>query len=125
MRKNVNPQVGTKEHSTKTYGGEAPTKDDVIKSANARGGKRHEVKGDDLADMNQLSDTGKMAGNEMVGVKNNGYLTKKDLPYGVEVFYNTLPPGSDIEDQEIADIREMKMKTITPLGYPGDGFGGE
>ena len=125
MRKNVNPQVANKEHSTKTYGGDAPSMDAVIKSANARGAKRHEVKGDDLADMNQLPDTAKMVGNEMVGVKNNGYLTKKELPTGVDAFYNSLPPGSDIEDHEITDIREMKMKSITPLGYPGDGWGGE
>ena len=26
------------------------------------------------------------------------------------VFYNTLPPGSDIEDQEMADIRQMETK---------------
>jgi hypothetical protein len=64
-----------------------------------------------------------MVRNEMVGVKQNGYLVKKNLEFGVNAFYNTLPPGMDIEDQELNDIREMKMVAYEGgLGFPGDGW---
>jgi hypothetical protein len=32
----------------------------------------------------------------------------KDTPGGNNVFFNTLPPGADIEDAEIADIRKQR-----------------
>jgi len=64
-----------------------------------------------------------MVGNEKVGIKDNGYLVKKGLEFGVTAFYNSLPPGMDIEDQELCDIRAMQFKTFTGgIGYPGDGW---
>jgi hypothetical protein len=109
---------------TKVYGGNAPTERDIIKSANARGGKRHDMKGGDrYADTGILADSAHMEGNEMVGIKDSGYLTKKGLVEGgANVMLHSLPPGMNIEDQENADIRKMPMKTITAMGYPGDGW---
>jgi hypothetical protein len=118
------PQAVTRQMGTEVYGGAAPSKEAVIKSANARGGARHEVKSADVADVGNLRDTAHMAGNEMVGVKNDGYLVKKGLNYGVNAMYNSLPPGMDIEDQENCDIRKMELKTVTGLGFPGDGWNG-
>jgi hypothetical protein len=116
------PQIEPKQLRTPVYGGKAPSKENIIKSANARGGQRHDMKGQALADVGVLPDSARMKGNEMVGIKNHDYLVKKKLEYGPDVFYNSLPPGMDIEDQEICDIRRMEMKTITSMGYPGDGW---
>jgi hypothetical protein len=117
------PQVTPDTLATKTFGGDAPSHVDIIKSANARAQKRHEMKDQALADMEVLPDSAEMAGNEMVGVRNNGYLAKKELEFGVNALYNTLPPGMDIEDQELADIRKMEMAVYEGgLGYPGDGW---
>lgn len=116
------PQVEPKQLRTKVYGGKAPSNADIVKSANARGGMRHDMKGQELADVGVLADSARMVGNEMVGIKDHGYLVKKNLEYGPDVMYNSLPPGTDIEDQENCDIRQMEMKTITSMGYPGDGW---
>jgi len=117
------PQVTNGTLSTETYGGEAPTHVDIIKSANARAQKRHEMKQQHVADVEVLPDSAELAGNEMIGVRNSGYLAKKELEFGVNALYNTLPPGMDIEDQEIADIRKMEMTVYEGgLGYPGDGW---
>lgn len=109
---------------TPVYGGRAPSKEQIVKSANARGGKRHDMKGGQrYADVGVLPDSAHMAGNEMVGINDNGYLTKKGIVEGgANVMLHSLPPGMNIEDQENADIRKMPMKTITDLGYPGDGW---
>lgn len=116
------PQIEPKQLRTKVYGGKAPTKENIVKSANARGGMRHDMKGQELADIGVLPDSARMKGNEMVGIKNHDYLVKKNLEYGPSVMYNSLPPGMDIEDQENCDIRAMQMKTVTSMGYPGDGW---
>jgi hypothetical protein len=117
------PQVTNGTLATEVYGGEAPTHVDIIKSANARAQKRHEMKAQHLADVEVLPDSAEMAGNEMIGVRNSGYLAKKELEFGVNALYNTLPPGMDIEDQEIADIRKMEMVVYEGgLGFPGDGW---
>jgi hypothetical protein len=43
--------------------------------------------------------------------------------YGVNAMYNSLPPGMDIEDQEVADIRKEEMVTYSGgVSYPGDGW---
>jgi hypothetical protein len=116
------PQIEPKQLRTKVYGGRAPSKEDIVKSANARGGERHDMKGQSLADVGVLPDSDKLVNNELVGIKNHGYLVKKNLEFGPDVFYNSLPPGMDIEDQENCDIRAMEMKTVTSMGYPGDGW---
>ena len=116
------PQDNPKTHVTKTFGGEAPNKDDVMKSANARSKKRHEVGGDEFADVNVLKPvSGPVL--DRAGIKDNGYLVKKGTPFGVEALFNSLPPGSDITDQEVADIRKMELKTYSGgIGFPGDGW---
>lgn len=117
------PQTTPNQLATPMYGGAAPSKDDVIRSAHARGGARHEMKRSEVADVDVLPDSAEMAHNEMVGVRNNGYLAKKGLEFGVNAFYNTLPPGMDIEDQENADIRSMDMVVYEGgMGFPGDGW---
>jgi hypothetical protein len=117
------PQITADQLSTEMYGGDAPTHTDIIKSANARAQKRHELKGQHVADVGVLPDSAEMAHNEMVGVRNSGYLAKKGLEFGVNAFYNSLPPGMDIEDQEVSDIRKMEMLAYEGgIGYPGDGW---
>jgi hypothetical protein len=116
------PQVVPKQLSTPAKGGTMPSKEDIVKSANARGGKRHDMKGESFADVGVLPDSAHMTGNEMVGVRDHGYLVKKNLVFGNTANYNSLPPGMDIEDQENCDIRKMELKTVTAMGYPGDGW---
>jgi len=117
------PQTTPNQLSTPMFGGTAPSKDDVIRSAHARGGMRHEMKNSELADIDVIPDSAEMLGNEMVGVRNNGYLVKKGLEFGVNAFYNTLGPGMDIEDQENADIRAMDMVVYEGgISFPGDGW---
>ena len=117
------PQIEAAQIATEMYGGDAPSKDDVIRSANARAQKRHEMKKQKLADVEVLPDSSELIGDERVGARNYGYLAKKNLEFGVNAFYNSLPPGMDIEDQEVCDMREMKMVVYdTGLGYPGDGW---
>lgn len=116
-------QITPDQLATPVVGGMTPSKEDIIRSANARAQQRHEMKGQDLADMGFLPDSSELLGDECVGVRNYGYLAKKGLDFGVNAMYNSLPPGMDIEDQEVCDIREMKMVVYdTGLGYPGDGW---
>lgn len=56
------------------------------------------------------------------GFQASGYITKKGTPYGEAAKFNYLPPGMDIENQEMTDQRELPMKKITNMGYPGDGW---
>jgi hypothetical protein len=115
-------QENLKTFTTPTFGGNAPSKNDVVKSANARSKLRHETGGDKYADVNVLPSSGGEVLDKS-GIKDNGYLVKKGTPYGVEVFFNSLPPGTDITDQELADIREMSLKTYSGgISYPGDGW---
>ena len=117
------PQIVPNTLSTEMYGGDSPDKKDIIRSVNARAQKRHEMKKQHLADEEVLPDSAEILGNEMVGIRDNEYLVKKELEFGVNAFYNTLPPGMDIEDQEVSDIREMEMRVYDQgLGYPGDGW---
>ena len=60
------PQIAPDQIATQIVGGMAPSKDDVVRSANARGSKRHEMKGEDVADVNVLPDSAMMAGNAIV-----------------------------------------------------------
>lgn len=116
------PQTARSGMATPKRGGAMPSAKDVVASANARGGKRHEMKSEQYADEKVLPTSARMARNEMVGIKDSDYLVKKDIPYGVTAMFNSLPPGMDIEDQENADIRKMPFKTVTAMGYPGDGW---
>lgn len=50
------------------------------------------------------------------------YLVKKGTPYGEAAKFNMMPPGMDISDQEICDIREMPLKKVISESYPGDGW---
>lgn len=120
--KYASPQSVPDGMATDSVGGDSPDRHDIMESANRRGGKRHEMKGDMLADVNVLpTRDGPVL--DRAGIKDDGYLTKKGLTDGDNVFYNSLPPGMDIEDQELIDVRTMEMKTVTALGYPGDGWG--
>lgn len=59
---------------------------------------------------------------EKSGFQTTGYLTKKGTPYGEAAKLNKMPPGMDISDQEVADIRTLPMKEIVDTSYPGDGW---
>ena len=74
-------------------------------------------------DVGVLPTSEKMAGNEMVGIKDAGYITKKGTPSGLKAEFNFLPPGMEIEDQENADIRSQKQLDYKGgMSYPGDGW---
>jgi hypothetical protein len=119
-------QITDDQMATELFGGMAPTHVDVIKSANARGQKRHEMKRQGLADLEVLPDSAELLGNEMVGIRDSGYLAKKNLEFGVNAMYNSLPPGMDIEDQENSDIRMEELVIYDRgLSYPGDGWAGK
>jgi hypothetical protein len=93
----------------------APDRMDVIKAANAS-----DI-GHSLPDQNVLAPASGPS-LDKAGIQDSGYIDKKGTPYGVDVFFNCLPPGSNIEDQALADIREQECKYITDLGFPGDGW---
>jgi hypothetical protein len=53
------------------------------------------------------------------GVKDTGYLDKKGTPNSNSLL--SLPPGTNIDDQKIKDIREMRMLNYKGgYSYPGD-----
>ena len=58
---------------------------------------------------------------EASGFQTSGYIDKKGTPYGEAAKFNLMPPGMDIANQEVVDIRDMPMKSITDSGYEGDG----
>lgn len=58
----------------------------------------------------------------MGGFTTTGYLVKKGTPQGDGAKLNIMPPGMDIDDQDIYDGREMPRKDVTSTGYPGDGW---
>lgn len=113
------PQAAPDGIATPQKGGNAPSKEDIVKSANARAQSRHEMKSQQYADENVLPKS-KQKSLDDSGINNTGYLVKKGLPYGVNAFYNSLPPGMDIEDQEITDIREEPFKYLVDhTGFDG------
>lgn len=112
-------QVTKTRLATPMYGGKAPSEGDIIRSANAKAQKRHELKGQEYADESVLPKS-KQPSVEDAGINNTGYLVKKGTPYGVNAMFNTLPPGMDIEDQEIADIRQEPFKDLVDhTGFDG------
>ena len=66
------------------------------------------------------------------GFQTYGYNIKKDTAFqmGSDIGYvesrpfNRLPPGMFIDNQDMADIRNMPMKYVTGMRYPGDGWDG-
>jgi|SRR6267378_1401929 len=70
--------------------------------------------------MNSLhNDIGEMSGFQ---ADTSAYIVKKGTPYGEAAKFNFLPPGMDITNQENADFRNMELKKITDMSYPGDGW---
>jgi hypothetical protein len=70
-----------------------------------------------------LPGSSKMVGNELVGIKDSGYIEKKGTPSGLDARFNFLPPGMEIEDQKNTDIRPQKMCEYKGgISYPGDGW---
>lgn len=59
------------------------------------------------------------------GFETSGYITKKGTPSGESAKFNYLPPGMDIDDQPMLDVKQMKLKKITTMGYEGDGWGSD
>lgn len=70
---------------------------------------------------------------DRAGIKDTGYLEKKGTPMGQSVtptsvsghIFNQMPPGDNIGDQSVADIKRtdsMKVKKVVDMGYPGDGW---
>ena len=60
---------------------------------------------------------------DKAGIMDTGYMEKKGTPSGLDAMFNFLPPGSNIEDQKIADIREEPIKQYAGgMSYPGDGW---
>lgn len=116
------PQSNPDGLSTGDFGGKAPGAKEIIKSANARGSKRHAMKSPSDNEADSLFGRSGGQAVEKDGINNDAYITKKGLAYGNGAFYNTLPPGMDIEDQETADIRKMTQKDYNGgCSYPGDG----
>lgn len=50
------------------------------------------------------------------------YIIKKGTPYGEAAKFNFLPPGMDINDQEMRDIRDMPFRQVVDMSYPEDGW---
>jgi hypothetical protein len=59
---------------------------------------------------------------EKSGFQTSGYIDKKGTPYGEAAKFNQMPPGMELSDQTMADIRPMALKKITSESYPGDGW---
>ena len=60
---------------------------------------------------------------DKAGIKDSGYLDKKGTPSGLTAMFNMLPPGTNIEDQKVADIRpESMIEYKGGISYPGDGW---
>lgn len=120
------PQTTRDGLATGEFGGKSPGAREIIKSANARSTERHRMKSSSDEEANRLFP---MSGGEAVektGIHNEGYLTKKGLEFGAQAFYNTLPPGMDIDDQENADIRSMPIRNYEGgVSYPTDGGFGQ
>jgi len=60
---------------------------------------------------------------DKTGIKDSGYLDKKGTPSGMSAEFNMLPPGTNIEDQSVCDIRPMAMHEYKGgISFPGDGW---
>jgi hypothetical protein len=73
-----------------------------------------------VSNMDSLkNDIGEMSGFQ---ADTAGYIVKKGTPYGEAAKFNMMPPGMDISNQEMCDIRNMPLKKIMDMSYPGDGW---
>ena len=66
---------------------------------------------------------------DKAGLQTTGYIDKKGTPVtmGAQIGYifNRLPPGMNIMNQDVCDIRDEPMKElVSTAGYPGDGWTG-
>jgi hypothetical protein len=105
------PQVSRTKLTTPVRGGVMPSGHDIIESANARAQQRHSPKGTAQSGTSHLPDSiGHTV--DRAGIHNEGYLTKKSIKGGVNEFYNSLPPGMHIEDQENADIHGQPFGNV-------------
>lgn len=59
---------------------------------------------------------------EKSGFQTDGYIFKHGTPYGEDAKFNYLPPGMEIEAQEMAVIHPMSLNSVTEESYPGDGW---
>jgi hypothetical protein len=70
----------------------------------------------DLNDMNSLM--GETL--DRPGFQTSGYINKKGTCYGEAARFNYLPPGQDIDNQENADIHDMKQLNLVDFrGFDG------
>jgi hypothetical protein len=70
-----------------------------------------------------LPSSAKVVANEKVGIEDSGYLDKKGTPSGQSAMFNKLPPGMNIENQEVCDIRAEKLVEYRGgCSFPGDGW---
>ncbi len=74
-----------------------------------------------MADVGNLPNSKRLVNGEEVGIQAGGYLDKKGTTVE-SVQKLPLPPGMNIENQPTKDINAMPFKTVTDLGYPGDGW---
>jgi hypothetical protein len=65
------------------------------------------------------NDIGEKSGFE---ASTDAYIVKKGTPYGEAAKFNVMPPGMDINDQPVRDIRDMSLKKVISESYPGDGW---
>lgn len=59
---------------------------------------------------------------DVSGFVTSGYIDKKSTPFGENAKFNYPPPGMEITNQKMADIRDMPFKKVTDESYPGDGY---
>ena len=66
----------------------------------------------------EMNDIGEKSG---FAASTSSYIVKKGTAYGEAAKFNIMPPGMDINDQPYRDIRDMPLKKLHNLSYPGDG----
>jgi len=59
---------------------------------------------------------------EKSGFITDGYLDKKGTPSGDGAMFNRMPPGQEIENQVVVDIRTMPYRKVVEESYPEDGW---
>ncbi len=59
---------------------------------------------------------------EKSGFITNGFIDKRDTPYGENAKLNYLPPGDEIENQAMRVINAMPYRKVVEESYPADGW---